>query len=51
MYISQKKSTKDKSNATGSGGGFRSSDYLPALIQTLFAVSILYNKPNIFISL
>jgi hypothetical protein len=41
-YIQQKKSTKEKSNATGGGGGFRSSDYLPALIQTLFAVSNLF---------
>jgi hypothetical protein len=42
-YIHQNKSSKEKSNATGAGGGFRSSDYLPALIQTLFAVSNLYN--------
>jgi hypothetical protein len=41
-YIHQKKSIKEKSNATGGGGGFRSSEYLPALIQTLFAVSSLY---------
>ena len=41
-YIHNKKSTKEKSNATGAGGGFRSSDYLPALIQTLFAVSTIF---------
>ena len=39
MKIPQSKSSKEKSDATGSFGGFRSSDYLPALIQTLFAVS------------
>jgi hypothetical protein len=39
MNLPQNKSSKEKSNATGSFGGFRSSDYLPALIQTLFAVS------------
>ena len=44
-YIQQKKSTKEKSNATGGGGGFRSSDYLPALIQTLFAVSNYFHYP------
>ena len=44
-YIQQKKSTKERSNATGGGGGFRSSDYLPALIQTLFAVSNYFHYP------
>jgi len=43
-YILQKKSTEEKSSATGGGKGFRSSDYLPALIQTLFAVSNLLNS-------
>lgn len=38
-YIAQNKSIVEKSYATGSGGGFRSSEYIPALIQTFFAVS------------
>ncbi len=45
-YIAQNKSIVEKSYATGSGGGFRSSEYIPALIQTFFAVSnvILYKQ-------
>ena len=39
MYITENKSRVEKSYATGSGGGFRSSEYIPALIQTYFAVS------------
>ena len=39
IYIAQSKSTLEKSYATGSGGGFRSSEYIPALIQSFFAVS------------
>jgi len=38
-YIAQIKSIVEKSYATGSGGGFRSSEYFQALIQTFFAVS------------
>jgi len=43
MYIHQKNNTKAKSNDTGGGEGFRSSDYFPALIQTIFALSNLFN--------
>jgi len=32
--IYQKRSSKVKTNATGKGGGFQSSDYLPDLINT-----------------
>jgi hypothetical protein len=39
IYIAQSKSILEKSYATGSGGGFRSSEYIPALIQTFFVVS------------
>jgi hypothetical protein len=41
IYIAKKKSTKEKSYATGSGGGFRSSEYVVALMQTFFAVSLI----------
>ena len=40
MYITNGKSMLEKSYATGSGGGFRSSEYVVALLQTYFAVSI-----------
>jgi hypothetical protein len=43
-YIAQSKSIVEKSYATGSGGGFRSSEYIPAVIQTFFAVSIEINS-------
>ena len=39
MYIIDNKSVKDKTNATGSGGNFRSSENVVALFQTRFAVS------------
>jgi len=39
MYITENKNRVEKSYATGSGGGFCSSEYIPALIQTYFAVS------------
>jgi hypothetical protein len=42
IYLAKSKSTLEKSYATGSGGGYRSSEYIPALIQTMFAVSDLY---------
>jgi hypothetical protein len=42
MYISNGKSALEKSYATGSGGGFRSSEYVVALLQTYFAVSGIY---------
>jgi len=55
-YIYQKHITKEESNATSSGGGFRSSDYLPALKQTFLAVRfrinnhiLVYFKPFILI--
>jgi hypothetical protein len=40
MKIAQSKTTKEKSYATGSGGKFRSSEYVDALFQSRFAVSI-----------
>ena len=42
MYISSNKSVLEKSYATGSGGGFRSSEYVVALMQTYFAVSYIH---------
>jgi hypothetical protein len=42
IYIARKKTTLEKSYATGSGGGFRSSEYVVALMQTFFAVSYIY---------
>jgi hypothetical protein len=42
IYIARKKTTLEKSYATGSGGGFRSSEYVAALMQTFFAVSYIY---------
>jgi hypothetical protein len=38
MYIAENKTGKEKSLATGSGGNFRSSEYVAALFQTRFAV-------------
>ena len=42
MYINSGKTLKEKSYATGSGGGYRSSEYVIALMQTYFAVSYTY---------
>ena len=38
MHIISTKSKKDKGHSTGSGGGYRSSEFITALIQLLFAV-------------
>jgi hypothetical protein len=38
-YLSKNKSSQEKSRTTGSGGRFRSSEYVPALMQLYFAVS------------
>jgi len=43
IYLAKTKCTLEKSDATGSGGGFRSSEYVVALMQTYFAVSPKYN--------
>ena len=40
MYITSKKAKKEKSFATGSGGSFRSVEYVSALFQTRFAIII-----------
>jgi len=42
IYIAKNKGTLEKSFATGSGEGFRSSEYVSALMQTYFAVSHKY---------
>ena len=49
MYISNGKSALDKSYATGSGGGFRSSEYVVALMQTYFAVSYIHIYKSYYI--
>ena len=49
MKIVQNKNSKEKSYATGSGGNFRSSEYVVALFQSRFAVSPLLYYYNILI--
>ena len=38
MHIMSNKSKKEKGHSTGSGGGYRSSEFITALLQLLFAV-------------
>jgi len=49
IYNPRSKSTVEMSYATGSGGGFTSSEYIPALIQIFFAVSNIINTQYIII--